>query len=106
MKISTSIAVLLIATTILTGCPKKATIVKEEAKAPVVDLKAETEAKAKAEAEAKKKAEAEAKLKAEAEAKARAEAEARAKAEAEAKTEPAAKEAVRLEDIHFDFDMY
>src|SRR3989337_2496006 len=72
MKISTSIAVLVIAATILTGCPKKATIVKEEAKAPVVDLKAE----------------------------------ARAKAEAEAKTEPAAKEAVRLEDIHFDFDMY
>lgn len=106
MKIFTSIAVLVIAATILTGCPKKATIVKEEAKAPVVDLKAETEAKAKAEAEAKAKKEAEAKIKAEAEAKARAEAEARAKVEAAAKTEPAAKEAVRLEDIHFDFDMY
>ena len=104
MKIFTTIAILVIAATVLTGCPKKATIVKEEAKAPVVDLKAETEAKAKAEAEAKK--EAEAKIKAEADAKARAEAEARAKAEAEAKTEPAAKEAVRLEDIHFDFDMY
>jgi peptidoglycan-associated lipoprotein len=100
MKIFTSIAVLVIAATVLTGCPKKATIVKEEAKAPVVDLKAETEAKAKAEAEAK------AKMEAEAEAKARAEAEARAKAEAEAKTESAAKEAVRLEDIHFDFDLY
>ncbi len=106
MKIFTSIAVLVIAATVLTGCPKKATIVKEEAKAPVVDLKAETEAKAKAEAEAKAKKEAEAKIKAEAEAKARAEAEARAKAEAAAKTEPAAKEAVRLDDIHFDFDMY
>ncbi|MBF8251558.1 MAG: hypothetical protein HW382_1186 [Deltaproteobacteria bacterium] len=80
MKIFTTIAVLMVAATILTGCPKKATIVKEEAKAPVVDLKAETEAKAKAEAEAKAKKEAEA----EAEAKARAEAEARAKAEAEA----------------------
>ncbi|MEK6725214.1 MAG: OmpA family protein [Deltaproteobacteria bacterium] len=100
MKIFTSIAVLVIAATILTGCPKKATIVKEEAKAPVVDMKAEAEAKAKAEAEAKAKKEAEA------EATARAEAEARAKAEAEAKTEAAAKEAVRLEDIHFDFDMY
>ena len=106
MKISTSIAVLVIAATILTGCPKKATIVKEEAKAPVVDLKAETEAKAKAEAEAKKKAETEATLKAEAEAKARAEAEARAKAEAAARAETAAKEALRFEDIHFDFDMY
>lgn len=55
MKIFTSIAVLVIAATILTGCPKKATIVKEEAKAPVVDMKAEAEAKAKAEAEAKAK---------------------------------------------------
>ncbi|MBI4745996.1 MAG: OmpA family protein [Deltaproteobacteria bacterium] len=114
MKIFTGITVLVIAATVLTGCPKKATIVKEEAKAPVVDMKAEEEAKAKAEAEAKakKEAEAEAKIKAEAEAKARAEAEAGAKAEAEAeaeteaKTEAAAKEAVRLEDIHFDFDMY
>lgn len=108
MKIFTTIAILVIAATVLTGCPKKATIVKEEAKAPVVDLKAETEAKAKAEAEAKaiKEAEAEAKIKAETEAKARAEAEAKAKVEAEAKAEPATKEAVRLEDIHFDYDMY
>ena len=108
MKIFTTIAILVIAATVLTGCPKKATIVKEEAKAPVVDLKAETEAKVKAEAEAKaiKEAEAEAKIKAEAEAKARAEAEAKAKVEAEAKAEPATKEAVRLEDIHFDYDMY
>lgn len=108
MKIFTTIAALAIAATVLTGCPKKATIVKEEAKAPVVSLKAETEAKAKVEAQAKakKEAEAEAKIKEEAEAKARAEAEARAKVEAEAKTEPAAKEAARLEDIHFDFDMY
>src|SRR3989337_29566 len=82
MKVFTSIAILVIAATVLTGCPKKATIVKEEAKAPVVELKAEAEAKARAEAEA------------------------RAKVEAEAKTEPAVKEAVRLEDIHFDFDMY
>ena len=58
------------------------------------------------EADAKAKAEAEAKAKKEAEAKIKAETEAKAKAEAAAKAELASKEALRFEDIHFDFDMY
>lgn len=113
MKKSTTIAVLAIAAAILTGCPKKPTIVKEEAKAPAVEVeKQKAETKAKEEAEAKAKAEAEAKAKAEADAKAREEAEAKAKAqakeeaEAKAKAEAAAKEAFRNEDIHFDFNRY
>lgn len=102
MKIFTSIAVLLIAATFLSGCPKKSTIVKEESKAPVAETRAteDAEAKARAEAEAKTKAEAEAKAKAEAEAKAKEEAAAKAQMEAKAKEE------FRLEDIHFDFDLY
>ena len=98
MKIFSSIAVILMVMGLLTACPKKQTIVSEEAKAPAVDI--EADAKAKAEAEAKAKKEAEARIKAEAEAKAR------AKAEAAARAETAAKEALRFEDIHFDFDMY
>ncbi len=111
MKKLISIAVLIMAAALLAGCPKKPTIVKEEAKAPAIspDTKAkeEAEAKARAEAEARAKAEAEAeaKAKAEAEARARAEAEARAKEEA-AKAEAKAKEEFRLEDIHFDLDKY
>ena len=96
MKIFSRIAVILMVMGLLTGCPKKQTIVSEEAKAPAVDM--EADAKAKAEAETKAKKEAEAKIKAEAEAK--------AKAEAAAKAELAAKDALRFEDIHFDFDMY
>ena len=98
MKIFSSIAVILMVMGLLTACPKKQTIVSEEAKAPAVDI--EADAKTKAEAEAKAKKEAEARIKAEAEAKAR------AKAEAAARAETAAKEALRFEDIHFDFDMY
>ncbi len=94
MKIFSSIAVILMVMGLLTACPKKQTIVSEEAKAPAVDL--EADAKAKAEAEAKAKKEAEARIKAEAE----------AKAEAAARAEIAANEALRFEDIHFDFDMY
>ena len=100
MKIFSGIALILMVMVVLVGCPKKQTIVSEEAKAPAVNL----EGDAKAEAEAKAKKEAEEKIKAEAEAKV--EAEARAKAEAAAKAEIAAKEALRFEDIHFDFDMY
>ena len=96
MKIFSRIAVILMVMGLLTGCPKKQTIVSEEAKAPAVDI--EADAKTKAEAETKAKKEAEAKIKAEAEAK--------AKAEAAAKAELAAKDALRFEDIHFDFDMY
>lgn len=109
MKKFTSIAVLMITVTLLMGCPKKPTIVKEEAKAPAAEISPDT--KAKEEAEAKAKAEAGARAKAEAEARAKAEAEARAKAEAEAreaaaKAEAKTKEEFRLEDIHFDLDKY
>ena len=64
---------------------------------PVVDEKAEAEAKAKAEADAKAKAEADAQAKAEAEAKAKAEAEAKAKADAEAKAKAEAEAAKKAE---------
>lgn len=111
MKRFTSIAVLIMAAALLAGCPKKPTIVKEEAKAPAAEVKPDT--KAKEEAEAKARAEAEARARAEADAKAKAEAEARAKAEAEArareeaaKVEAKVKEEFRLEDIHFDLDKY
>jgi len=107
MRRFTSIALLAITVAFLTGCPKKPTIVKEEAKAPAVDLekqKADAEAKAKAEAEAKAKADIDAKAKEEAEAKAKAEA--AAKEEATAKAEAMAKEVFRNEDIHFDFNRY
>lgn len=91
---------------VLTGCPKKPTIVKEEAKAPVVDLeKQKAEAKTRAEAEAKAREEAAARTKAEAEARAKAEAETKAR-EAAARLEAKAKEEFRLEDIHFDYDKY
>jgi len=96
MKKFTSIAVLMITATLLMGCPKKPTIVKEEAKAPVAEVKSE----AKEEAEAKARAEAEAKAREEAEAKAKAEAAERVKAETKVKEE------FRLEDIHFDLDKY
>lgn len=114
MKKITSIAILVMAAAFLAGCPKKPTIVKEEAKAPVVNVEKEkAEAKAREEAERKAREEAEKKAREEAEAKARAEAEARAKEEAEArakeeaaKAEAKAKEEFRLEDIHFDYDKY
>src|SRR3989304_400844 len=96
MKKFTSIAVLMITATLLMGWTKKPTIVKEEAKAPVAEVKSE----AKEEAEAKARAEAEAKAREEAEAKAKAEAAERVKAETKVKEE------FRLEDIHFDLDKY
>ena len=72
--------------------PKKAATKAEKPKqaapaekAPVVDEKADAEAKAKADAETKAKADADAKAKAEADAKAKADAEAKAKADADAK---------------------
>lgn len=102
MKIFTTIAVLVIAATFLSGCPKKPTIVKEEAKAPVAEVKPEARAKEDAEA----KARAVSLVKANSEAKAKAEAEAKAKEEAAAKAQAKAKEEFRLEDIHFDFDLY
>ncbi len=107
MKRLTGIAVLVIATAFLAGCPKKPTIVKEEATA---GAKAPEEAAAKAEAdEAKARAEAEARAKKEAEDRARAEAEARAREEAaaaaKAKAEAESK-AFRLEDVYFDLDKY
>lgn len=111
MKKFTGLLILVMAAALLGGCPKKPTIVKEEAKAPAAEVKIDT--KAKEEAEAKARAEAEARARAEAEARAKAEAEARAKAEAEArareeaaKLEAKAKEEFRLEDIHFDLDKY
>jgi len=109
MKRFTSIMVLVIATALLAGCPKKPTIVKEEAAAPA---KAPEEAVAKAEAdEAKARAEAEAKAKKEAEDRARAEAEVRAREEAaaaaKAKVEAEAEaKAFRLVDVYFDLDKY
>lgn len=118
MKKVTGLLILIMAAALLAGCPKKPTIVKEEAKAPAVDAeKQKAEAKTKEDVAAKAKAEAAARAKAEAEAKARAEAEAAAKAKAEAdakareeaaKTtaEAKAKEEFRLEDIHFDLDKY
>lgn len=110
MKRIIVITAMLAAMTFLAGCPKKPTIVTEEAKAPAVDMKAEAEAEAKAkkEAEEKARAEAEARAKEEAEAKDKAEAEAKAKKEAEEKAradaEARAKEAFRIEDIHFEFN--
>lgn len=116
MKKILYIAVLVIAISFITGCPKKPTIVKEEAKAPAVEIKVDQDAKIKAEAEARARKEAEEKAKAEAEAKARKEAEARAKAEADerakkeaerqALAEAKAKEAFRVEDIQFEFNSY
>lgn len=64
---------------------------------PVVDEKADAEAKAKADAEAKAKAEVDAQAKAEAEAKAKADAEAKAKADAEAKAKAEADAAKKAE---------
>lgn len=108
MKKSITITILLVAALLLIGCPKKPTIVTEEAKVQTPDVKAESEAKARAEAEAKVKEEAEAKAREEAEAKAEAEerAEAEEKKEAKAKIKTRVKEAFRFEDIHFDLDMY
>ena len=113
MKKVTGLLILVMAAALLAGCPKKPTIVKEEAKAPTsvvkpeVKAKEDAEAKAKAEAEAKAKAEAEAKTKAEAEAAAKAKSEADAKTRDEAaKAEAKAKEEFRLADIHFDLDKY
>lgn len=109
MKRFTSITVLIMAAALLAGCPKKPTIVKEEAKAPAAEVSSDT--KAKEETEAKARGEAEARARAEADAKAKTEAEAGAKAEpgageAAAKVEAKVKEEFRLEDIHFDLDKY
>lgn len=116
MKKNTGIIILAIAAAFLAGCPKKPTIVTEEAKIQAPEVKAEDAAKA--EAEAKVREEAETKAREVAEAKAREEAEAKAKAEAKEKAEAeekkearaeiktGAKEAFRFEDIHFDLDMY
>lgn len=120
MKKIISLVMVAMMTAVLTGCPKKQTIV-EEAKAPAVDAeKQKTEDRAKAEAEARAKAEAEARTRAEAKAKAetaaaKEETAVKAKEEAVKTEERAAKEAAsitemkvaeefRLEDIHFDFD--
>jgi len=99
MKRFLSLTAVLMIAIFVTGCPKKPTIVKEEAKAPAVDTKAQEE-KARKEAEERARAEAEAKAKAEAEARARKEAEEKAKKEAEAV------KAFRVENIHFDYDRY
>lgn len=77
----------------ITGCPKKPTIVKEEATATAVALK-----KAEDEEKARKKAEEKAKAEAEEEARIKEEAEARARAEAERE--------FRFEEVYFDFDRY
>lgn len=116
MKKSITITILLAAALLLIGCPKKTTIVTEEAKVEAPDVKAESEAKARAEAEAKVREEAETKAREEAEARAREEAEAKAEAkeraeaeekkEVRAKIKTGAKEALIFEDIHFDLDMY
>lgn len=99
MKRFLSLTAVLMFAISVTGCPKKPTIAKEEAKAPAVDTNAQEE-KARKEAEERARAEAEAKAKAEAEARARKEAEEKARREAEAV------KAFQAEDIHFDFDRY
>ncbi|MEK7850910.1 MAG: OmpA family protein [Deltaproteobacteria bacterium] len=110
MKKNTGIIVLAIAATFLAGCPKKTTIITEEAKIQAPDVKIEAESKAKAEAEARIREEAEAKAREEAEAKSKAaakeKAEAEEKKEARAKIKTGGKEALMFEDIHFDLDMY
>lgn len=91
----------LIIVTFITGCPKKPTIIKEEAKAPAVEAeKVENEERVRKEAEEKAKAEAET------EERARREAEERAKLEAEARAREEERKAFRFEDVHFDFDRY
>ncbi|MEK7851936.1 MAG: peptidoglycan-associated lipoprotein Pal [Deltaproteobacteria bacterium] len=99
MKRFLSLTAVLMIVIFVTGCPKKPTIVKEEANAPVVDTKVQEE-KARKEAEERARAEAEAKAKVEAETMARKEAEEKARKEAEAI------KAFMPEDIHFDFDKY
>src|SRR3990172_10358511 len=99
MKRFLSLTAVLMIAIFVTGCQKKPTIVKEEAKAPAVDTKAQEE-KVRKEAEERARAEAEDKEKAEAEARARKEAEEKAKKEAEAV------KAFRVENIHFDYDRY
>ncbi|MBI4745505.1 MAG: OmpA family protein [Deltaproteobacteria bacterium] len=105
MKRFLSLTAFLMIVIFVTGCPKKPTIVKEEAKAPVVDTKGQEEMARK---EAEERARAEGKAKAEAETMARKEAEERAKREAEEKARAEAEKAKTFmaEDIHFDFDMY
>jgi len=95
-KFSVLIAIIAI-TTFLAGCPKKQTIVKDEAAAPAVNknTQADAEDKSKKEAEARAKADAEARAKMEAQEKERAE------AGKKARTETAK---FRVEDIHFDYD--
>lgn len=90
----------------IAGCPKKPTIVKEEAKAHAVDLKkAEDEEKARKEAEAAEKAKAEARAEAEEEARIKEEAEARLREE-EARAKAEAEREFRFEEVYFDFDRY
>lgn len=91
LKIFLSLTAVLMIVMFVTGCPKKPTIVKEEAKAPAVDAKAQEE-KARVEAEAKAKTEAETR--------------ARKEVEENASKEEEALRAFKAEDIHFDFDRY
>lgn len=95
MKRFVTLMAIFIITAFITGCPKKPTIVKEEAKAPAVDVKkAEDEEKARKQAEERVRAEA----------RAREEAEERAKREAEARAMEEERKAFRFEDVYFDFD--
>lgn len=97
MKRFVTLMAILIITAFITGCPKKPTIIKEEAKAPAVDVKkVEDEEKARKQAEERVRAEA----------RAREEAEERAKREAEARAMEEERKAFRFEDVHFDFDKY
>lgn len=89
MKRFVTLMAIFIITAFITGCPKKPTIIKEEAKAPAVDVK---------------KAEDEERVRKEADEKAKAEERARLEAEAMAREEE--RKAFRIEDVHFDFDRY
>ncbi|MDO8446039.1 MAG: peptidoglycan-associated lipoprotein Pal [Deltaproteobacteria bacterium] len=101
MKRFLSLTLVLMTAILVTGCPKKPTIVKEEAKAPAADIKVQEE-KARKEAEERARAEAEAKARTEKEAEDRAKKETEEKARKEAE----AVKAFRVEDIHFDYDRY
>jgi len=99
MKRFVTLMAIFILTAFITGCPKKPTIIKEEAKAPAVEAE-------KVENEERVRKEAEEKAKAETEERARREAEERARLEAEARAREEERKAFRFEDVHFDFDRY
>jgi peptidoglycan-associated lipoprotein len=85
------IAILMISTAFLIGCPKKPTIVKEEAKAPVAEVKPEAKPEVKPEAKPVEVAKV---------------AEEKPRELTAAERLAKLKEEFRFEDIHFDYDRY